>query len=123
MGSTRCLDMSDSLPLHFLLSPVELEAPDPGDIFFTDPEGVEVTIVAAFLSALPLVPSSTVLPPEIALVGWSFDLEVDPELVVGVSTLSTGVSVVRQKKQVRYRESVAIRRECFRVILLKPAYI
>ena len=75
-----------------MLSPVELEAPDPGDTFFADPEGVEVTIVAAFLSALPLVPSSTVLPPEIALVGWSFNLEEDPELVLGVSTLSTGVS-------------------------------
>ena len=45
----------------------------------------------AFLSALPLVPSLTVLPLDTALVGSSFDLEEDPELVV-VSALSTGVS-------------------------------
>ena len=76
----------------FLLSPVELEASDPGDTFFADPEGVEVTIVVAFLSALPLVPSLTALPLEIALVSWFFDLKEDTELVVGVSALSTGVS-------------------------------
>ena len=92
MGSTRYLDISDSLLLCFLLSLVELEAPDPGDTFFADPEAVEVTIVVAFLSALPLVPSLTALPVEIALVSWFFDLEEDPELVVGVSALSTGVS-------------------------------
>ena len=91
VGSTRYLDISDSLLLCFLLSPVELEAPDPSDTFFADPEGVEVTIVAAFLSALPLVLSLTALPLEIVLVGWSFDLKEDPELV-GVSALSTGVS-------------------------------
>lgn len=91
MGSTRYLYISDLLLLCFLLSPVELEAPDPGDTF-ADPEGVEVTIVATFLSALPLVPSLTALPLEIALVGWSFVLKEDPELVVGVSALSTGVS-------------------------------
>ena len=53
---------------------------------------MELTIVAALLSALPPVPSLTALPLEITLVGWSFDLEEDPELVVGVSALSTGVS-------------------------------
>jgi len=67
VGSTRYLYISDSLLLCFLLSPVEIEAPDPGDTF-ADPEGVEVTIVATFLSALPLVPSLTALPLEIALV-------------------------------------------------------
>ena len=34
VGSTRCLDISDSLPLCILLSPVELEVPDPGHTFF-----------------------------------------------------------------------------------------
>ena len=79
-------------------SPVEHEAPDPGDTFFADPAGVEeVTEVAAFLSALSLVPSLNVLPLDV--VDLSFDLEEDPVPVAVVSTLSTGVSGVREENK------------------------
>ena len=68
MGFTRCFNKSDSLPLYILPSQVELEVPGPGETFFADPDGVEVTVLAAFLSVLPLVPFLTILPLEIVLV-------------------------------------------------------
>ena len=88
--------VSDLLPLSVLPTPLEREASDPGDTFFADPVGVEeVTEVAAFLSALSLLPSLTVLPLDV--VGLSFDLKEDTVPVAVVSTLSMGVSGVTEE--------------------------
>ena len=119
MGSTRSLAISDSLPLppveletpdpgQTFADPEGVEVTRVATVlsalppippmtvlpltvatFSADPEGVEVMIVAVVLS---VVPSVTILPLEVALVGWSLDLEEDSELAVGVSALSTGVS-------------------------------